>query len=270
MRLRRLLPRDTRRGRRRRGRPQRRAVVLRRRPGRQCARRSGVLEDHGFERVPWRRVVPGGVLLGHPCRNGTPVHSFVGAQNRRRQSEPRLEPAVRRVRRRTIQSDRRQPERGWHRHCCLFRKRRRNVGDRIAGVRLVCGQRRVDHQGGPVSAFSDVAPSLSLVAPGESIVSSVLFGGYGALSGTSMAAAHVTGAFAVVRQALPAADVTTILDASVGLAYRLPIRGLLAARPRLASACSRRWRGSGTFRTPCQPSRRSRRPARVQATRRFR
>ena len=52
-----------------------------------------------------------------------------------------------------------------------------------------------------LSAFSDVAPSLSLLAPGESIVSSLLFGGYGALSGTSMAAAHVTGAFAVVRQA---------------------------------------------------------------------
>ena len=64
-----------------------------------------------------------------------------------------------------------------------------------------------------LSAFSDVAPSLSLVAPGESIVSSLPFGGYGALSGTSMSAAHVTGAFAVVRQALPAADITTILDA---------------------------------------------------------
>jgi len=64
-----------------------------------------------------------------------------------------------------------------------------------------------------LSAFSNVAPSLSLLAPGESVVSSLPFGGYGALSGTSMAAAHVTGAFAVVRQALPAADVTTILDA---------------------------------------------------------
>ena len=64
-----------------------------------------------------------------------------------------------------------------------------------------------------LSTFSNVAPSLSLLAPGESIVSSLPLGGYGALSGTSMAAAHVTGAFAVMRQALPAADVTTILDA---------------------------------------------------------
>ena len=54
-----------------------------------------------------------------------------------------------------------------------------------------------------LSAFSNVAPSLSLLAPGESIASSLPLGGYGALSGTSMAAAHVSGAFAVMRQALP-------------------------------------------------------------------
>lgn len=64
-----------------------------------------------------------------------------------------------------------------------------------------------------LSAFSNVAPSLSLLAPGESITSSLPDGAYGALSGTSMAAAHVTGAFAVVRQALPTADVTALLDA---------------------------------------------------------
>ena len=64
-----------------------------------------------------------------------------------------------------------------------------------------------------ISAFSNVAPSLSLLAPGESITSSLPLGGYGALSGTSMAAAHVSGAFAVMRQALPTADVTTLLDA---------------------------------------------------------
>jgi subtilisin len=70
-----------------------------------------------------------------------------------------------------------------------------------------------------VSYFSDVAPFLSLFAPGESINSSVPGGGYEVLSGTSMAAPHVAGAFAILHQAVPRADVTTLLTAfqSTGL-----------------------------------------------------
>ena len=64
-----------------------------------------------------------------------------------------------------------------------------------------------------VSYFSNVASFLSLFAPGDSITSSVPGGGFAALSGTSMAAPHVAGAFAVMRQAAPGADVTAILDA---------------------------------------------------------
>ena len=65
----------------------------------------------------------------------------------------------------------------------------------------------------PVSSFSDVAPFLSLFAPGGSINSSVPGGGFRVLNGTSMATPHVTGTWAILRQAVPAAGVSLILDA---------------------------------------------------------
>jgi subtilisin len=64
-----------------------------------------------------------------------------------------------------------------------------------------------------VSIFSDVSSFLSLFAPGESINSSVPGGGYEVLSGTSMAAPHVSGAWAILHQAAPAATVSTLLNA---------------------------------------------------------
>ena len=74
-------------------------------------------------------------------------------------------------------------------------------------------------KGDVVSFFSNVAPFLSLFAPGESITSSVPGGGYEIASGTSMAAPHVAGVWALMRQAAPTASVTTILNAlrSTGL-----------------------------------------------------
>ena len=70
-----------------------------------------------------------------------------------------------------------------------------------------------------VSFFSNVATFMSLFAPGESINSSVPGGGYQVLSGTSMAAPHVAGAWAIMRQGAPGASVSTILNAfqSTGL-----------------------------------------------------
>jgi subtilisin len=64
-----------------------------------------------------------------------------------------------------------------------------------------------------VSSFSNASAWLSLLAPGEMIQSSMTNGSYGARSGTSMAAPHVAGAWAVLKQRKPGAGVAEILDA---------------------------------------------------------
>ncbi len=70
-----------------------------------------------------------------------------------------------------------------------------------------------------VSWFSNVTSFLSLFAPGDTITSSVPGGGFEVASGTSMAAPHVTGVWALMRQGAPNASVTTVLSAlrSTGL-----------------------------------------------------
>jgi len=62
-----------------------------------------------------------------------------------------------------------------------------------------------------VSWFSNSAPFLSLLAPGQYINSSVPGGGYASWAGTSMAAPHVAGAFALLRHADPEASVGELL-----------------------------------------------------------
>ncbi|MFB7177345.1 S8 family serine peptidase [Streptomyces sp. NPDC056257] len=68
-----------------------------------------------------------------------------------------------------------------------------------------------------LSTFTNRGPLLDLFAPGTSIVSSVPGGNYASKSGTSMAAPHVAGAFAVLKQAYPTknvADLTALLKSS--------------------------------------------------------
>lgn len=61
-----------------------------------------------------------------------------------------------------------------------------------------------------VDQFSNTASMVDILAPGSHITSSNLGGRFGIRSGTSMSAAHVTGAFAVMRTVNPTATVSDI------------------------------------------------------------
>ncbi len=67
-----------------------------------------------------------------------------------------------------------------------------------------------------VAGSSNSASFMNLLAPGVDILSSVPYGKYAYKSGTSMAAPHVAGAWALIRQGHPNATVTQILNAFTG------------------------------------------------------
>lgn len=89
-----------------------------------------------------------------------------------------------------------------------------------------------------VSSFSNSAYFVDLLAPGESIQSSVSGGGYQYWNGTSMATPHVAGIWAVMKSAKPTASVNEILTAlrSTGRALTDPDNGLVIPRPKVDAA----------------------------------
>ncbi len=64
-----------------------------------------------------------------------------------------------------------------------------------------------------ITSFSNVANFLDFLAPGHDITSAIPGGGTAAWDGTSMAAPHVAGAWAVVRSNAPNASVNDVFDA---------------------------------------------------------
>ena len=89
-----------------------------------------------------------------------------------------------------------------------------------------------------VSSFSNSASFLSLLAPGAVINSSVPGNGFQNLQGTSMATPHVTGAFALLKEAGPSLTVTQMLNAlqSTGLAVLDARNGITKPRIRILDA----------------------------------
>ncbi|MEE8130423.1 MAG: S8 family serine peptidase, partial [Vicinamibacterales bacterium] len=62
-----------------------------------------------------------------------------------------------------------------------------------------------------VASFSNASVELDLLAPGQTITSSITGGDFGVFDGTSMATPHVAGAFAILRQANPTSTVDELL-----------------------------------------------------------
>ena len=104
-----------------------------------------------------------------------------------------------------------------------------------------------------VATFSNSSPSLDLLAPGVSITSTARGGGTTTLSGTSMAAPHVAGLIALMKQtaghAFPSDSIQTLLqtngkpvtDARNGITTpRIDAYATISATPRPAPALPRR------------------------------
>ena len=92
-----------------------------------------------------------------------------------------------------------------------------------------------------VATLSNSSPLVELLAPGSSINSSIPGGGFGSKSGTSMAAPHVAGAWAVLKQVSPAASVPTLLGhlQATGKPITDPDNGISKPRIRVLTASTR-------------------------------
>lgn len=89
-----------------------------------------------------------------------------------------------------------------------------------------------------IASYSNHAGIVDLMAPGSAITSSVLEGGgytFASWNGTSMAAPHVSGAWALFRQAQPHMGPDAILDrfSQTGVSVSAFVNGALLAKPRI-------------------------------------
>lgn len=90
-----------------------------------------------------------------------------------------------------------------------------------------------------VANFSNSAYFLDLLAPGVTINSSVPGGGFQNMSGTSMAAPHVAGAWACHMSAEPTSSVATVLDvlSGTGVPVTDSVNGIVTPRIDVRGAC---------------------------------
>jgi len=107
-----------------------------------------------------------------------------------------------------------------------------------------------------VSSFSNSASFLRILAPGEFVESSKMGGGSAEASGTSIAAPHVSGAIATIREAVPAATADEIDNALAlsGVAIVDSRNGITLPRIRVAEAITLLETAGSTSGDPSEPA----------------
>jgi len=94
-----------------------------------------------------------------------------------------------------------------------------------------------------VTGFSNISRQVQLLAPGQSINSSVTGGGFGNKNGTSMAAPHVAGAFALYRSLDPSKSVAQMMKIFRASGKPVRIAGLTIPRIDLSNVLGTQYRG---------------------------